>query len=382
MADILNKPIAVLGAGSFGTALAILLARNGNPTTLWGRDSLQISAMNAERANNRYLPDVPFPEDLVVTDDFAKAIEFADDILISTPSFAFSSTLQNLKQLDNGRRRFVWACKGLEPDTSEFLDNRLIEVFGEQRPKAVLSGPTFAKELAIGSPTAITLAADDGEFAADLSSRLVNNTFRIYLSSDLKGVQFGGAFKNIVAIGAGIGDGLGFGSNARTALITRGLAEMMRMGEKLGGRQETFTGMAGLGDLVLTCTDNQSRNRRFGLALGRGSGAPTYPDTPRMHPPTARFRPATIAGMPVPRASSGAVQSPSSPRMASASRSSTTSMLVRPAATAARTARALLSPVATAIERGICLISSRPMAIIRLLSSVSTGCPSASIKQE
>jgi len=135
----------------------------------------------------------------------------------------------------------------------------------------VLSGPTFAKELAIGSPTAITLAADEGQFAADMTKRLVNQTFRVYLSADLEGVQFGGAIKNIIAIGAGMADGLGFGSNARTALITRGLAEMIRLGEKLGGKIETFTGMAGLGDLVLTCTDNQSRNRRFGLAIGKGA---------------------------------------------------------------------------------------------------------------
>lgn len=271
MTDILSKPIAVLGAGSFGTALAILLARNGNPTTLWGRDAAQVAAINQERTNQKYLPQVPLPENLVVTADFNQAVADADDILISTPSHAFSQTLQALHQLNNKNLRIVWACKGLEPETSDFLENRVTDVLGESCPKAVLSGPTFAKELAIGSPTAITLASDDGQLAADLSARLKNETFRIYLSSDLKGVQFGGAFKNIVAIGAGIADGLGFGANARTALITRGLAEMMRMGERLGGRKETFTGMAGLGDLVLTCTDDQSRNRRFGLAVGKGA---------------------------------------------------------------------------------------------------------------
>ncbi|WP_444995820.1 NAD(P)H-dependent glycerol-3-phosphate dehydrogenase [Aliikangiella sp. IMCC44359] len=271
MSDILSKPIAVLGAGSFGTALAILLARNGNNTVLWGRDSKQVDSINLASENQKYLPGVKLPENLKVTSNFSEAVTGIDDILISTPSYAFSKTLDALKALGNHNLRIVWACKGLEPDTSEFLENRVIEVLGADRPKAVLSGPTFAKELAIGSPTAITLGADDGLFASDLSGRLVNDTFRIYLSSDLKGVQFGGAFKNIVAIGAGIADGLGFGANARTALITRGLAEMMRMGEKLGGRKETFTGMAGLGDLILTCTDNQSRNRRFGLAIGKGA---------------------------------------------------------------------------------------------------------------
>lgn len=271
MADIFSKPIAVLGAGSFGTALAILLARNGNPTTLWGRDAEQIAAINEACLNQKYLPDAPLPKNLVVTADFAQAVADIDDVLIATPSHAFSQTLQALQQQNNSNMRIVWACKGLEPETSDFLENRVVEILGKTCPKAVLSGPTFAKELAIGSPTAITLASDDGLFAADLSARLKNETFRIYLSSDLKGVQFGGAFKNIVAIGAGIADGLGFGANARTALITRGLAEMMRMGEKLGGRKETFTGMAGLGDLVLTCTDDQSRNRRFGLAVGKGA---------------------------------------------------------------------------------------------------------------
>lgn len=273
MTDIFSQPIAVLGAGSFGTALAILLARNGNQTVLWGRDEHQVADIDNNRVNLKYLPDAPLPDNLQVTADFKGAVSGAKDILISTPSHAFSDTLQEIKKLDDGSRRIVWACKGLEPGTSEFLDTRVEEVFGKDRPKAVLSGPTFAKELAIGSPTAITMAADDDEFASELSQRMMSETFRVYLSHDLKGVQFGGAYKNIVAIGAGIADGLGFGSNARTALITRGLAEMMRMGEKIGGSRETFTGMAGLGDLVLTCTDDQSRNRRFGLALGRGASA-------------------------------------------------------------------------------------------------------------
>lgn len=273
MLNVKNRPVAVLGAGSFGTALAILLARNGNQTTLWGRDAAQVAVMNEQRINQQYLPDAPFPENLKITHDFSEAVSSAHDILISTPSNAFSETLRSIKKFDDGSKRLIWACKGLEPETSEFLDTRVEEIFGKNKAKAVLSGPTFAKELAIGAPTAITMAANNQEFVTDLSERLVNETFRIYLSDDLKGVQFGGAFKNIVAIGAGIADGLGFGSNARTALITRGLAEMMRMGETLGGKKETFTGMAGLGDLVLTCTDNQSRNRRFGLALGRGASA-------------------------------------------------------------------------------------------------------------
>jgi len=271
MIDIQSNPIAVLGAGSFGTALAILLAKNGNPTRLWARNGQQIQAMRESGFNSKYLPDIPLPKSLELFESFEKAINGVSDILIVTPSHAFQQTLSQIEQYKTGSVRIVWACKGLEPDTGHFLRDQVAERFGENIPKGVLSGPTFAKELAAGSPTAITLAADDSQFAADLTKRLVNDTFRVYLSSDLAGVQFGGAIKNVVAIGAGISDGLGFGSNARTALITRGLAEMMRLGGKLGGKIETFTGMAGLGDLVLTCTDNQSRNRRFGLALGKGA---------------------------------------------------------------------------------------------------------------
>ncbi|MGX5172707.1 NAD(P)H-dependent glycerol-3-phosphate dehydrogenase [Aliikangiella sp. IMCC44653] len=271
MASIKQQPITVLGAGSFGTSLAILLARNGNPTRLWGRDAAQVEQMQASRTNQKYLPEVPFPDELSLFADFSEAISGVNDILVVTPSYAFSETLTRLKEAKNPALRIVWACKGLEPESSVFLDSRVDEIMGGSTAKAVLSGPTFAKELAIGSPTAITLAADNESFSSDLCERFINETFRVYLSEDLKGVQFGGAFKNIVAIGAGIADGLGFGSNARTALITRGLAEMMRLGGQLGGVRETFTGMAGLGDLVLTCTDNQSRNRRFGLALGQGA---------------------------------------------------------------------------------------------------------------
>jgi len=271
MIDIQSNPIAVLGAGSFGTALAILLAKNGNKTNLWARNSEQIQNMRSTGFNKNYLPDIPLPKNLSLFDSFEQAIDGVEDILIVTPSHAFHQTLTQIAQYKTGNVRIVWACKGLEPETGAFLHDQVVEIFGEDNPKGVLSGPTFAKELALGSPTAITLAADNSQFAADITKRLVNETFRVYLSDDLAGVQFGGAIKNVIAIGAGVADGLGFGSNARTALITRGLAEMMRLGEPLGGKVETFTGMAGLGDLVLTCTDNQSRNRRFGLAIGNGA---------------------------------------------------------------------------------------------------------------
>ncbi len=273
MTKIKTTPIAVLGAGSFGTSLAILLAKNGNLTRLWGRNSEHIKKMQADCSNQKYLADIEFPKNLTLFEDFQSCIEDVTDILVVTPSHAFEQTLLLIQKHSKLSKqiRIVWACKGLEPGTGNFLSEKAEQIFDQNIIKAVLSGPTFAKELAIGMPTAITLASNNSQFSADLTTRLVNQTFRVYLSDDLKGVQFGGAIKNIIAIGAGMADGLGFGANARTALITRGLAEMMRLGTKLGGRAETFTGMAGLGDLILTCTDDQSRNRRFGLALGKGA---------------------------------------------------------------------------------------------------------------
>ncbi len=271
MLDIKSKPIAVLGAGSFGTALAILLAKNGNQTRLWARNPKQIEIMKKTGFNQKFLPDLPLPTSLELFDNFERCIQDVEDILIVTPSHAFQQSLSKIQQYATNNVRICWACKGLEPETGNFLDDQVSELFGKETPMGVLSGPTFAKELANGSPTAITLASNNHQFSEELTKRLVNQTFRVYLSDDLAGVQFGGAIKNIIAIGAGMSDGLGFGSNSRTALITRGLAEMMRLGEKLGGKAETFTGMAGLGDLVLTCTDDQSRNRRFGLAIGKGA---------------------------------------------------------------------------------------------------------------
>ena len=264
------SPIAVLGAGSFGTALAILLSGNGNPTRLWARDSEQAASMQQERCNQRYLGDAGFPSTLEVYSDLPAALEGVSDVLLAVPSSAFAETLKAIKPYVPESVRIAWACKGLEPGTGRFLHQLVAETLGAQVPLAVLSGPTFATELAKAMPTAITLASNSDEFAQQMVERLVNDAFRVYTSDDLVGVELGGALKNVIAVGAGIADGLGFGANARTALITRGLAEIQRLGLKLGGKSETFIGLAGLGDLILTCTDNQSRNRRFGLALGGG----------------------------------------------------------------------------------------------------------------
>lgn len=262
---------AVLGAGSYGTALAVLLARNGHNVRLWARNAEHVAHIQQARQNSKYLPDVTFPENLTVTDNIESALTEHPIILVAVPSHAFRDTLHLIQPYVDQSSRLVWASKGLDPESGDLLGNVLKSILGSKMPHAILSGPTFAKEMAIGMPTAITLAANNDEFAEQLALALHNDRFRVYTSDDIVGVQVGGAVKNVVAIGAGIADGLGYGANARTALITRGLVEMTRLGVAAGGKQETFNGMAGMGDLVLTCTDNQSRNRRFGLALGKGA---------------------------------------------------------------------------------------------------------------
>lgn len=263
--------VSVFGAGSYGTALAFCLSRNKYPTYLWGRNVADISAMKKNRTNAKYLPDFVFPEALIPTSNLQEAIEQSEFLLIVVPSFAFADMLTSIQPFIKAHHKLIWASKGLEPGTGRFLHEVIHDVLGEDIPKAMLSGPTFAKEMAAGLPTAISLSSTDTELAQQFSEMLHNpKSFRVYLNEDLISAQIGGAVKNVIAIGAGLADGLGFGANARTALITRGLAEMTRLGIALGASTESFMGMAGLGDLVLTCTDNQSRNRRFGLALGKG----------------------------------------------------------------------------------------------------------------
>lgn len=261
--------MTVVGAGSWGTALAIHLAREGHPTRLWGRDGAQLDAMRQARRNERYLPGAEFPDSLQATQGLAEALEGARDALIAVPSHAFRATLESIKPHLGTHTRIAWATKGFEIETGLLPHQVAREVLGA-RPGAVLSGPTFAKEVGAGLPTAMTVASEDEGFARELALRLSGPNFRAYTQGDIMGVEVGGAVKNVIAIGSGIADGMGFGANTRVALITRGLAEMMRLGVALGAVRETFMGLAGLGDLVLTCTDDQSRNRRFGMALGRG----------------------------------------------------------------------------------------------------------------
>lgn len=268
---LLKLSISVLGAGSYGTALAILLARNHYKTHLWGNNGTMMNRLKTERVNQKFLPDIPFPEPLVIETDLKKTVEASPILLIVVPSHAFKSVLLQIKPFLTPSHKIVWATKGLEPQTGALLQTVAHEVLGDQIPLAVISGPSFAKEVAQGLPTAVTVASSNAAFLEQLQAIFhCSKSFRVYGNSDLIGVQLGGAVKNVIAIGAGLSDGLGFGANARTALITRGLAEIMRLGQAMGADPNTLMGMAGLGDLILTCTDNQSRNRRFGLLLGQG----------------------------------------------------------------------------------------------------------------
>lgn len=262
--------IGVIGAGSWGTALAIQLARNGHRAILWGRELDEMRDMIEHRYNARYLPDIRFPEDLEPVEQLDELLDQTQNLLIVVPSAGFRSVMQTIKPSLNSDARIMWATKGLEDGSGKLLHEVLVEELGEATPYAVVSGPSFAREVAKGLPTAVTVASYDDDFRTEAASWLHGDTFRVYSSADVVGVELGGAVKNVLAIAAGISDGLGFGANARAAIITRGLAEIMRLGASLGAQPETLMGLSGMGDLVLTCTDDQSRNRRMGLALGRG----------------------------------------------------------------------------------------------------------------
>jgi glycerol-3-phosphate dehydrogenase (NAD(P)+) len=226
--------------------------------------------MSTARENARYLPGISFPPNLVAFSKLDDCLDGARDILVAVPSHGLRDTLLQIKPLLTPEARVCWATKGFELHSGKLPHQVAAEVLGTNRPMAVLSGPTFAKEVAAGLPTAMTIASNDAAFAESLAVSLSSDTFRVYTTDDLVGVEVGGAVKNVLAIAAGMSDGLGFGANTRIALINRGLVELMRLGVALGASKETFMGLAGMGDLVLTCTDNLSRNRRMGLALARG----------------------------------------------------------------------------------------------------------------
>ena len=262
--------VAVLGAGSWGTALAIQFSRAGRPTVMWGIEREEIRAMARERCNSGYLPGVAFPEALEVTTRLDDALEDVEDVVVVVPSHAFRETLQRIVTAGVKPKHLSWATKGFETASGLLPHQVAARILQPDVPTAVISGPTFAAEVAAGLPSAVTIASIDADNARRLAAAVSTPTFRAYTSPDIVGVEVGGATKNVLAIGAGISDGLGFGANTRIAMVTRGLMEMTRLGLALGAHRETFMGLSGIGDLVLTCTDDQSRNRRFGLKLAQG----------------------------------------------------------------------------------------------------------------
>jgi glycerol-3-phosphate dehydrogenase (NAD(P)+) len=262
--------VAVLGAGSWGSALAMQLARNGRHCLLWGRSPVHIAAMRTTGSNERFLPGIRFPSSLVFESDLEQTLKAVDEVLIAVPSHAFADILKHLKPLLASRQGVSWACKGLEPGSGRFLHQTAQNLLGSEQPLAVVTGPSFAIEVARDLPTAVTVAATEPQYGRRMAQALHGGNFRAYTSDDIIGAELGGAVKNVLAIATGISDGMAFGNNARAALITRGLAEMMRLGRALGAREQTMIGLAGMGDLVLTSTGDLSRNRRLGLALGAG----------------------------------------------------------------------------------------------------------------
>lgn len=262
--------VAVLGAGSWGTALGLLLARNGHAVQLWGHDTTHCAQLAHARENTHYLPGIHFPDSLHIEANLARFTGTAQQFLLAVPSHAFRATLKALKPHLDAGATLAWATKGLEPGSGKLLSAVLAEELPSLRAWGVVSGPSFAREVALNLPTALTVASSDTAVAERIAQWLRNERVRVYTSTDVIGVQLGGAIKNVIAIAAGISDGLGFGANARAALVTRGLVELVRLGTALGGRAETFMGLTGAGDLILTCTDNSSRNYRLGIALGQG----------------------------------------------------------------------------------------------------------------
>lgn len=260
--------IAVLGAGAWGTALAIQISHQ-HKVALWARNSGHVSGMRKARANPMYLGDFKFNDNLQVEDDLGVAIDGADIILSVVPTAGFRSILKDIKALKSNQP-IVWAHKGLEPQTAKLPHEVALEELSDQQKWGALSGPSFAAELVRGLPTAVTLAANDASFAISAANLIHGSNLRVYNSTDVVGVSVGGAVKNVMAIAAGISDGMGFGNNARAAMITRGLAEITRFGVALGAKTETFMGLAGAGDLILTCTGQYSRNREVGLQLASG----------------------------------------------------------------------------------------------------------------
>jgi len=268
--------ISLLGAGAWGTALAIAFAAR-HAVTLWSREEDVAQDLLTSRENHRFFPGYRLPDSVSVTTDFAQATAEAELLVIATPIAGLRPTIEHLKALGVARP-VLWVCKGFEAGSGKLPHQVVAEVLGEEAVCGALSGPSFAEEVAAGQPTAIALAANDPGFAREAARQLHGSRLRIYANDDLIGVEVGGAVKNVLAIATGTCDGLGLGLNSRAALMTRGLAEIARLGMALGAQRETFMGLAGMGDLILTCTGDLSRNRRVGLALAENKSLPQILD--------------------------------------------------------------------------------------------------------
>ncbi|MDH5479657.1 MAG: NAD(P)-dependent glycerol-3-phosphate dehydrogenase [Nitrosomonas sp.] len=260
--------ISILGAGAWGTALAINLSAH-HQVTLWTKFPDHLAELSTHRVNLSFFPNFPLPDTVQITDSLQIALDAADLVLIVVPIAGFRETLRSIAKTQN-KVPIIWGCKGFESEDSKLPHQIVEEEYANKLPCGVLSGPSFAEEVAQGLPTALTLASEDHEFSNQMAAQLHSARLRIYSSQDVIGVETGGAVKNVITIAAGISDGMGFGHNARAALITRGLKEVTRLGLGLGGHRETFMGLAGVGDLLLTCTGDLSRNRRVGLMLAEG----------------------------------------------------------------------------------------------------------------
>jgi len=265
-----KESFLVIGAGAWGTALSIRLAKNGLEVSLTSRDKENLSEIRKTKQNKKYLPGINIPESINIKDEILPCLANSSSVLLCVKSTGFKKIAAELNNHMGPEQKLIWATKGLDPDTGETFSETIKKEMPSLNKTAIISGPTFAEEVAKGKPTAITLASENIQELSGLASIMSSSLFRVYTSNDIVGVQLGGAFKNIIAIAAGASDALSLGANARTALITRGLEEMKSIGVSFGAKPETFFGLSGLGDLVLTSTDNQSRNRRLGLLIGSG----------------------------------------------------------------------------------------------------------------
>ncbi|SMC21570.1 glycerol 3-phosphate dehydrogenase (NAD(P)+) [Clostridium acidisoli DSM 12555] len=261
--------VTFLGMGSFGTSLGILLAKNQCKVTIWGRNDKEVEEVKATRVNNRYLPEVEIPKDVLITSDIKEAIRDSEYIVLAVPSYAIRSVCKLISKELNEKQILISIAKGIEEGTNLRL-SQVIKDEAPLNPVVVLTGPSHAEEVSRNIPTAVVVSSADMKYAYKVQDLFMTKYFRVYTNDDIIGTEIGGAVKNIIALTCGICDGLGYGDNTRAALMTRGMSEIVKIGTLLGGKKETFYGLTGMGDLIVTCTSLHSRNRRAGIQIGKG----------------------------------------------------------------------------------------------------------------